>query len=91
MDREEAVERALLFTFQLSNKTYRKMQTAMSEVSFIRALEQDGYTIVPLDIECPCCKEWYTPCNDSNHTNEAKMCAFCATGQHDLGAPCTPD
>jgi hypothetical protein len=41
----EAVEKALLHTFQLSGKDYRKMQTAMSETAFIRALEQDGYTV----------------------------------------------
>jgi acyl CoA:acetate/3-ketoacid CoA transferase len=44
---EEAVEKALLHTFQLTNKDYRKMQAAMSEVAFIRAIEQDGYTVVP--------------------------------------------
>ena len=42
---EEAVEKALLFTFQLSNIDYRAMQRATSEVAFIRALEQDGYTV----------------------------------------------
>lgn len=47
----EAVEKALLFTFQLSNKDYRTMQTALSEASFIRALEQDGYTVSRLDAE----------------------------------------
>ena len=46
---EEAVEKALLFTFQLSSKDYRKMKTALSEAFFIRALEQDGYTVAALD------------------------------------------
>lgn len=46
---EEAVERALLHTFQLSDKDYRKMQRALSEVVFIRTLEQDGYTVAALD------------------------------------------
>lgn len=42
------------------------------------------------EIECPCCREWFTPCNDVNHTNELHMCAFCATGQHTMDAPCSP-
>jgi hypothetical protein len=46
---EEAVEKALLHTFQLSNRDYRKMQRAMSEVAFVRALEQDGYTVARSD------------------------------------------
>lgn len=49
LTREEAVEKALLFTFQLSGKDYRKMQAALSEVAFIRALEQDSYTVAALD------------------------------------------
>lgn len=48
MTREEAVEKALLYVFQLSGKDYRKMRTALSEDSFIRALEQDGWTIARL-------------------------------------------
>jgi len=62
---EEVVEKALLHTFQLSNKDYRKMQAALSEVAFIRALEQDGYTVAPLraasresvgaGLDCPQC------------------------------------
>jgi hypothetical protein len=50
-----------------------------------------GYRKDVLEVECPCCKEWYVPCGDPEHTNEAKMCAFCATGQHDLTAACRPD
>ena len=45
---EEAVEKALRYVFQLSNKDYRKMQAALTEVRFIQALEQDGYTICSL-------------------------------------------
>ena len=45
LTREEAVEKALLCVFQLSGKDYRKMQTALSGAAFIRALEQDGYTV----------------------------------------------
>lgn len=48
LTREEAVEKALLHTFQLSDKDYRKMQAALSEVAFIRALEQDGWTVEAL-------------------------------------------
>lgn len=44
---EDAVGKALLYVFQLSNKDYRKMQRATSETAFIRALEQDGYTVIP--------------------------------------------
>lgn len=51
---EEAVGAALLYTFQLSDKDYRKMQAALSEVAFIRALEQDGYTVAPLARLRPC-------------------------------------
>jgi hypothetical protein len=50
---EEAVEKALLYTFQLSDKDYRKMQRASSETAFIRALEQDGYTIAALRAATP--------------------------------------
>jgi hypothetical protein len=39
--------------FQLSDKDYRKMQTAMSEAAFIRALEQDGFTVSVLPAEPP--------------------------------------
>jgi len=47
--------------------------------------------IVTEEFECPCCKDWFTPCDDVTHTNELHMCAFCATGQHDMEAPCTPE
>jgi len=47
LDREEAIDRALLYVFQLSGKDYEKMRTAFSSVSVIRALEQDGWTIAP--------------------------------------------
>jgi hypothetical protein len=42
---DEAVEKALLHTFQLSDEDYRQFQTAFSESVFIRALEQDGWTV----------------------------------------------
>jgi hypothetical protein len=50
---EEAVEKALLYTFQLSDKDYRKMQRAASETAFIRALEQTGYTVAALRAATP--------------------------------------
>lgn len=44
-ERDEAIDRALLYTFQLSNKDYTKMRNNRSSESFVRALEQDGYTV----------------------------------------------
>jgi hypothetical protein len=46
--RDDAIERALLYVFQLSGKDYRKLQTAMSGIAFVQALEQDGYTVARL-------------------------------------------
>ncbi len=40
--------------------------------------------------QCPCCGDWFSLCGDAEHTNEAGMCAFCATGQHSLDDPCRP-
>lgn len=48
-------------------------------VAAVRAKEDAG-------VECPCCGDWFTPCNDPDHTNEEGMCAFCATNLHDVGA-----
>jgi hypothetical protein len=41
------------------------------------------------EIECPCCKDWFSLCDDPNHTNSLLMCAFCALGQHNIEAPCS--
>jgi hypothetical protein len=49
LDRDEAIDKALLYVLQLSGKDYRKMQTALTPVALVRALEQDGYTVVSLD------------------------------------------
>jgi hypothetical protein len=49
LDRDEAIEKALLHTFQWSDKQYAKMRTALTEAAFVRALEQDGYTVALLD------------------------------------------
>ena len=50
------------------------------------------YSIIPApeEIECPCCKDWFTPCNDITHGNRLHMCGFCALGQHNLEAACYP-
>ena len=43
------------------------------------------------EVECPCCKDWFTLCDDVTHGNELHMCAFCTLGQHDLEAACYPE
>ena len=45
--RDEAIDAALLYVFQLSGRDYDKMRTALSSVAFVRALEQDGWTVAP--------------------------------------------
>ena len=57
--REDAIERALLYVFQLSDKDFRKMQTAMSGEAFVRALEQDGYTVATLGAEAETPNPYY--------------------------------
>jgi len=49
LERNEAIDRALLYTFQLSNKNYAKMRAALSSEAFVLALEQDGWTVTGLD------------------------------------------
>jgi hypothetical protein len=62
---------------------------------YLKRLRQIGYDIYPIalkpEIECPCCKDWFTPCNDVTHGNELHMCAFCTLGQHNLEAACYPE
>lgn len=43
---EEAVEAALLYVLQLPDEDYRRLMTEMTPAAFIRALEQDGYTVI---------------------------------------------
>jgi hypothetical protein len=58
MNADEAIERALLYVFQLSDKDYRKFQTALSESAFVRALEQDGFTVAAIRAETPAHCPW---------------------------------
>lgn len=46
--REDAIDKALLYVFQLSGKDYREMRAAGSAVALIRALGQDGFTVAAL-------------------------------------------
>lgn len=42
---EEAVDRALLYAFQLSKIDYEKVKSALAPIAFLRALQFDGYVI----------------------------------------------
>lgn len=42
----DVVDRALLYVLQLSDKAHKQTIAALGPLGFIRALEQDGYTIV---------------------------------------------
>ena len=54
------------------------------------AILEASENLKPKEVECPCCKDWFTPCNNPDHTNEESMCAFCTTGIHNLAYKCAP-
>jgi hypothetical protein len=66
-DREEAVEAALLYVLQPSDREHAKWSPLLP-VAFIRALEQDGYTVTTLK---------------ANFAEHGYTCGICSWGRAD--------
>jgi hypothetical protein len=47
--RDEAIRAAIVYTLQLSDLHVLKRLRAQTPAAFVRALEQDGYTVVPME------------------------------------------